>query len=92
MPDGREFAAQAKPDNFGFYSGSFFPKDAGENDTSSEYLELLNDLRSNFTVFSGMSHPDIGDANARKHGIDFVGAQLLWLDSPQVSTRGDQAL
>jgi hypothetical protein len=50
--------------NFGFYSGSFFPKDAGENYTPSEYLEILNDLRSKFTVFSGISHPDIGGDHA----------------------------
>ncbi len=50
--------------NFGFYSPSFFPTDAGENYKPSEYLEILNDLRSKFTVFSGISHPDIGGDHA----------------------------
>jgi hypothetical protein len=50
--------------NFGFYSGSFFPTDAGENYTPSEYLAILADLRNKFTVFSGISHPDIGGDHA----------------------------
>jgi hypothetical protein len=50
--------------NFGFYSPSFFPTDAGENYTPSEYLAILADLRNKFTVFSGISHPDIGGDHA----------------------------
>ena len=50
--------------NFGFYSPAFFPTDPGENYKPSEYLALLDDLRSRFTVFSGISHPDIGGDHA----------------------------
>ena len=50
--------------NFGFYAPSFFPVDPGENYRPSEYLEILDDLRSKFTVFSGISHPDIGGDHA----------------------------
>jgi hypothetical protein len=50
--------------NFGFYAPSFFPTEAGENYKPSEYLEILNDLRSKFTIFSGISHPDIGGDHA----------------------------
>lgn len=50
--------------NFGFYSPSFFPTEFGENYTPSEYLAILADLRSKFTVFSGISHPDVGGDHA----------------------------
>ena len=50
--------------NFGFYGPAFFPTDAGENYKPSEYLSILDDLRSKFTVFSGISHPDIGGDHA----------------------------
>ena len=50
--------------NFGFYGPAFFPADAGENYKPSEYLALLDDLRDKFTVFSGISHPDIGGDHA----------------------------
>jgi len=50
--------------NFSFFGPSFFPTDAGENYTPSEYLAILGDLRKKFTVFSGISHPDIGGDHA----------------------------
>lgn len=50
--------------NFSFYGPSFFPAEAGENYTPSEYLAILGDLRKKFTVFSGISHPDIGGDHA----------------------------
>ena len=50
--------------NFGFHGPAFFPTEAGENYKPSEYLELLGDLRKKFTVFSGISHPDIGGDHA----------------------------
>jgi hypothetical protein len=50
--------------NFSFYGPSFFPTEAGENYAPSEYLALLGDLRKKFTVFSGISHPDIGGDHA----------------------------
>ena len=50
--------------NFSFYGPSFFPTEAGENYTPSEYLAILGDLRKKFTVFSGISHPDIGGDHA----------------------------
>lgn len=45
----------------------FFPKDTGRDYTPSPYLELLKDHRSDFTVISGLAHPDVGpshDSNA----------------------------
>jgi hypothetical protein len=50
--------------NFGFYGPAFFPTEAGENYKPSEYLEILDSMRKKFTVFSGISHPDIGGDHA----------------------------
>ncbi len=50
--------------SFGLYGPSFFPKKPGRDYEPSEYLRLLDDLRETFTVFSGISHPDIGGDHA----------------------------
>jgi hypothetical protein len=50
--------------NFGLYGPSFFPTAAGTDYEPSEYLRILEDLRGDFTVFSGISHPDIGGDHA----------------------------
>ena len=50
--------------NFGLYGPSFFPEEAGADYKPSEYLEVLGDLRSQFSVFSGISHPEIGGDHA----------------------------
>ncbi|QDU94432.1 DUF1552 domain-containing protein [Lignipirellula cremea] len=50
--------------SFGLYGPSFFPKSAGREYESSEYLQVLGDLRDQFTVFSGISHPEIGGDHA----------------------------
>jgi hypothetical protein len=50
--------------NFGLYGPAFFPEQAGRDYSASEYLQVLGDLRRDFTVFSGISHPDIGGDHA----------------------------
>lgn len=50
--------------NFGLYGPAFFPEKAGRDYEASEYLEILGDLRKDFTVFSGISHPEIGGDHA----------------------------
>lgn len=45
--------------NLGVLPDRFFPKDAGPDYTLSPYLEILQQYRSQFTVFSGVSHPDV---------------------------------
>ncbi len=50
--------------SFGLYGPSFFPAKPGRDYEASEYLQLLEDLRDKFTVFSGISHPDIGGDHA----------------------------
>lgn len=49
---------------FGLYGPALFPETAGREYKPSEYLQILSDLRSDFTIFSGISHPDIGGDHA----------------------------
>src|SRR5215831_10792594 len=66
----RRLAADATPggkprrmfgicNNLGLLPDQFFPKDNGRNYTLSPYLQGLCDHRNDFTVFSGVSHPDV---------------------------------
>ena len=45
--------------NLGVLPGEFFPSGAGLDYTPSNYLKLLEDYRKDFTVFSGVSHPNV---------------------------------
>ena len=45
--------------NLGLLPDQFFPKQAGRNYPLSPYLENLKEHRDDFTVFSGVSHPDV---------------------------------
>jgi hypothetical protein len=45
--------------NLGLLPGEFFPAEAGPKYTPSAYLKLLQDHREHFTVFSGVSHPNV---------------------------------
>lgn len=43
----------------GLHGPNFFPDGVGENYTPSPYLEVLHDLRDDFTVISGLAHPEV---------------------------------
>jgi len=45
--------------NLGLLPDLFFPKDGGKNYALSPYLEILKEFKTDFTVFSGVSHPDV---------------------------------
>jgi BMFP domain-containing protein YqiC len=45
--------------NLGLLPDQFFPTQAGRGYALSPYLETLKDHRDDFTVFSGVSHPDV---------------------------------
>src|SRR5713226_5054192 len=45
--------------NLGLLPEHFFPKDSGRDYSPSPYLEVLQEHRNEFTVFSGVSHPDV---------------------------------
>ena len=51
----------------GVHPANFFPEQTGKDYTLSPYLEVLKEFRDDFTVISGLSHPDVGpshDSNA----------------------------
>src|SRR6185437_13151041 len=45
--------------NLGVLHDPFFPKDSGRNYTLSPYLQNLAEFRNDFTVMSGVSHPNV---------------------------------
>src|SRR5687768_9316005 len=45
--------------NLGLLPEHFFPKGSGRDYTPSPYLQLLQEHRNEFTVFSGVSHPNV---------------------------------
>ena len=45
--------------NLGLLPDQFFPKQTGRGYALSPYLELLKEHREDFTVFSGVWHPDV---------------------------------
>ena len=59
-------AAEATPhrmfaicNNLGVLPAHFFPESSGKSYTPSSYLELLREHHDDFTVFSGVSHPNV---------------------------------
>ena len=59
-------AAPAKPrrilgicNNLGLLRDQFFPTSAGRDYAPSPYLKLLQEHRADFTVFTGVSHPNV---------------------------------
>ena len=42
---------------------NFFAEKAGRDYELSPYLEVLKDFRDDFTVISGLSHPDVGPSH-----------------------------
>jgi hypothetical protein len=47
----------------GVHPANFFPTTAGRDYTLSPYLEVLREFRDDFTVISGLSHPDVGPSH-----------------------------
>src|SRR3954470_20405741 len=47
----------------GLHPAAFFPEKAGKDYTLSPYLEIVKEFREDFTVVSGLSHPDVGPSH-----------------------------
>jgi hypothetical protein len=47
----------------GMHGPNFFPEQAGKDYAPSPYLELLKDLRDDFTVVSGLHHPNVAEGH-----------------------------
>ncbi len=50
--------------NLGLLEAGFFPKQAGKDYELSPYLKILEAYRNDFTVFSGVSHPDVDGSHS----------------------------
>jgi hypothetical protein len=47
----------------GVHPAAFFPAQAGREYALSPYLETLKDFRNDFTVMSGLAHPNVGSTH-----------------------------
>jgi hypothetical protein len=56
----------------GLHPPHFFPEKAGSDYAPTPYLEVLKDFRDDFTVVSGLSHPDVGASH--DSGFSFLTA------------------
>src|ERR1700722_3252055 len=60
--------------SLGLHTPYLFPKQTGRDYELTPYLELLKDHRGDFTVLSGLSHPDQAGANGHS-------SESTWLTS-----------
>jgi hypothetical protein len=75
------FSAEAKqPERFvgvlnyfSFHTPFLFPREAGYDYAVSPYLELLQEHRQDFTIISGLNHPEVRDGHASDKSF-FTGA------------------
>jgi hypothetical protein len=64
-------AAAAKPPRrmvcictpLGLHPPCFFPQKAGKDYPGTPYLDVIKDFRDDFTVMSGLAHPDVGPSH-----------------------------
>jgi len=47
----------------GLHAPFFFPDAPGKEYSATPYLEVLKDLRDDYTVISGLAHPDVGSSH-----------------------------
>ena len=47
----------------GLHPADFFPTQPGKDYEQTPYLEVLGESRNDFTVISGLSHPDVGSSH-----------------------------
>jgi hypothetical protein len=47
----------------GLHAPSLFPEKAGKDYALTPYLEVVGDFRDDFTIISGLSHPDVGSSH-----------------------------
>jgi hypothetical protein len=58
--------------SLGLHAPFLFPKEIGAEYSLTPYLEILKDLRQDFTLLSGLSHPDQTGANGHT-------SEMTWL-------------
>lgn len=60
--------------SLGLHTPNLFPKEPGRGYTPTPYLDIIKEHRDDFTVFSGVSHPDQAGANGHT-------SEMTWLTS-----------
>jgi hypothetical protein len=60
--------------SLGLHAPFLFPDETGADYTPTPYLDLLKEHRKDFTLFSGLSHPDQNGANGHT-------SEMTWLTS-----------
>ena len=60
----------------GLYPPSLFPNESGIDYANTEYLELLKQHRSDFTLLSGLSHPDQNGKEPHDTEMTFLTAAI----------------
>ena len=58
---------------FSFHAPYLFPKEAGPGYTPTRYLEVLEPHRADYTIISGLNHPEVRDGHASDKSF-FTGA------------------
>jgi hypothetical protein len=75
------FAAEPKPpmrfigilNYFSFHAPNLFPKEAGADYVATPYLQGLQRQRKDFTIISGLNHPEVRDGHSSDKSF-FTGA------------------
>src|SRR6266511_1099538 len=62
----------------GLHLQAFFPEKSGKDYRATPYLDVLKDLRNDFTVISGLSHPEVG------HSHDSIYSYLTAVPHPEL--------
>ncbi len=60
--------------SLGLHAPFLFPNESGADYTLTPYLEILKDFRQDFTLFSGLSHPDQIGANGHTSEMSWLTA------------------
>ncbi|MBI3858339.1 MAG: DUF1552 domain-containing protein, partial [Planctomycetes bacterium] len=60
-PPPRRFISICTP--LGLHAPHFFPEKSGRDYVPGPYLEVLNEFRDEFSVISGLAHPDVGPSH-----------------------------
>ncbi len=60
--------------SLGLHAPFLFPSETGASYTLTPYLEILKDIRNDFTLFSGLSHPDQVGANGHTSEMSWLTA------------------
>lgn len=58
--------------SLGLHGPFFFPKETGRDYTPSPYLDVIKEFRNDFTVFSGLSHPEQSGADGHSSGLTWL--------------------